>query len=120
MVNDTIYKFYAIAKTLANSYEKFDDYLMLNNEKIMGYSVGLVGEIDELLEMGKTKEEIKNLILHNDYVAKDPELTEEEGEFLRNYSLKLLNIRYELYLEAKIAEEEEAREIKRLNKRRKY
>lgn len=120
MVDDTIYKFYAIAKTLANSYEKFDDYSMFNNEKLMGYYIGLVGEIDELLAMGKTKEEIKKLIIENDYVAKDSELTEEEGEYLRGYSLKLLNIRYELYLEGKIAEEEEAREIKRLNKKRKF
>ena len=95
------YKFIAISKLLAISNDYFDDFIMFDNEKMMGYSVSLVGEIDELLNDGYTKEEISKIIQENDFTAKDPELTQEEGEFLKGYCLRLLDIRYKLYMETK-------------------
>ena len=102
MEKDFISKFYAISSLLAGVAGGYaEDFLMLDNEKMRGYSVSLVGEIDELLNNGKTKEEIMVLIKENDFVAKDPELTKDEGEYLRDYCLRLLNIRYKLFIEEK-------------------
>ena len=102
MEKDFISKFYAISSLLAGIAGGYaEDFLMLDNEKMRGYSVSLVGEIDELLNNGKTKEEIMALIKENDFVAKDPELTKDEGEYLRSYCLRLLDIRYKLFIEEK-------------------
>lgn len=105
MVEDTIYRLLSLPLTLASFAspynESFEDLLMLENEKIMSYSVSLVGEIDDLINKGYTKEEIKDLIIKCEFTKNDPQLTNEEGEYLRRYSLKLLNIRYDLYLEEK-------------------
>ena len=101
MPRDGFYNFIAFSAALScseDSYNSFyDDMYFSMHENIMGYSFSLIEEIDELLENGLTKEEIESIIRENDFVAKDPELTKEEGEFLREYSLKMLNIRHKLY-----------------------
>ena len=100
MNRDIFAKFYAISSLLAGIAGDYaEEFLMFDNEKMRGYSVSLVNEIDELLKQGKTKEEVVTIIKENDFVAKDPELTKDEGEYLRNYSLKILNIRYQLFVE---------------------
>ena len=102
MNRDLFAKFYAISSLLAGIAGDYaEEFLMLDNEKMRGYSISLVNEIDELLEQGKTQEEIVTIIKENDFVAKDPELTKDEGEYLRSYSLKLLDIRYQLFVEEK-------------------
>ena len=102
MNRDIFAKFYAISSLLAGIAGDYaEEFIMLDNEKMRGYSISLVNEIDELLEQGKTREEIVTIIKENDFVAKDPELTKDEGEYLRSYSLKLLDIRYQLFVEEK-------------------
>ena len=101
MVGDTIYKLLALSMTLGKIGDVYNDYYIYSNEKLMGYSVSLVMEIDELLDNGYTKDEITDLIMGTDYTNIDPELTGEEGEYLRKYSLKMLDVRYRLYMEDK-------------------
>ena len=102
MERDFMSKFYIVSGMLSGLAGDYAlDFLMLDNEKMRGYSVSLVDEIDELLNNGNTKEEIATIIKENDFVAKDPELTKEEGEYLRDYCLKLLDIRYKLFIEEK-------------------
>ena len=102
MNRDLFAKFYALSSLLAGIAGDYaEEFIMLDNEKMRGYSISLVNEIDELLEQGKTQEEIVTIIKENDFVAKDPELTKDEGEYLRSYSLKLLDIRYQLFVEEK-------------------
>ena len=79
--------------------DEYSDYYMLSNEKLMSYSISLIMEIDELLENGYTKDEITKIIDECDFCANDPELTKEESEYLRNYSIRTLDIRYNLYIE---------------------
>ena len=74
-------------------------YDMVFSEKLMGYSVSLVMEIDDLLSDGYSKKEIIEIINNCDFRLNDPELTEEEALFLRKDALRILNIRYNLYVE---------------------
>ena len=100
MVDDTIFKALSLSMSLSTLLEDdFYDFFYLQNEKIMSYSVSLVSEIDQLLEDGLSKEESKDIILNCKVTEKDSNLTEEEGEYLQKYSLKLLNIRDNLYQE---------------------
>ena len=101
MVEEEIYKLLSMAMGLGCSNDIYSDYFMFNNEKMMGYSVSLVMEIDELLDIGYTKEEIIKIIMECDFTANDPELTEKEAEYLRKYSLRMLDVRYNLYVEEK-------------------
>ena len=102
MERDFMSKFYIVSGMLSGLAGDYAlDFLMLDNQKMRGYSISLVDEIDELLNNGNTKEEIATIIKENDFVAKDPELTKEEGEYLRDYCLKLLDIRYKLFIEEK-------------------
>ena len=102
MENDFILKFYAMSSLLAGiSGCYIEDFLMIDNEKMMGYSISLVEEIDWLLKEGKTKEEIETIIKENDFMSKDNELTKDESEYLRSYCLRLLGIRYKLFIEEK-------------------
>lgn len=101
MKNDDIYKLLALTMSLGQMNDIYSDYFMFSNEKLMGYSVSLVMEIDELLDKGYTKEEITKIIVECDFVTSDSELTKDEAEYLRNYSLRMLDIRYKLYLEEK-------------------
>lgn len=100
MVDETIFKLLALPMTLATN-DKYIDYFMFEDKKLMGYSVSLVMEIDELLDKGYIKEEISDLITQCDFVANDPTLTKEEAEYLRNYSLRMLDVRYRLYTDEK-------------------
>ncbi len=101
MREEEISKLLAFAMSLGSINNKYSDYFMFSDEKLMGYSVSLVMEIDELLEKGYTKEEITKIIIECDFMANDSELTKEEAEYLRNYALRMLPIRYELYLKEK-------------------
>lgn len=101
MTEESIYKLLLPTMLLGNPNNLFGDYYMLNSEKLIGYSVSVVMEIDELLDKGYSKEEITSLIMRCDYTVRDQNLTKEEGECLRKYSLKMLDIRYKLYLEEK-------------------
>lgn len=109
MSKDDIYKLLALPMLLGNINNTYSEYFMFSNEKLMGYSVSLIMEIDELLDNGFTKEEINTLIMECNFINNYPELTKEEGEYLRKYSLRMLDIRYRLYLE-------EREKIKRLKK----
>lgn len=100
MFGKQFYRFYAISKLLASSDDLFDDSLKFD-DKMMRYSVSLAEEIDELLDKGYTKGEIATRIRDNDFTAKDSSLTKEEGEYLRAYCLRLLDVRYKLFMEAK-------------------
>lgn len=99
MKEKDIYKLLAIMMSIGDG--TYSDYYMFSNDKLMGYSVNLIIEIDELLDMGYTEEEIGKIITKCDFMKNDFELTEEDGEYLRNYALKVLPIRYELYSEEK-------------------
>ncbi len=101
MAEESIYKLLSSTMLLGNPNNLFNDYYMLNSEKLIGHSVSIVMEIDELLNKGYTKEEITSLIMRCNYTIIDQDLTEEEGECLRNYSLRMLDIRYKLYFEEK-------------------
>lgn len=101
MVEDSIYKLLTLPMMFTKMNDAYTDYFMFNNEKLRGYSVSLVIEIDELLDNGYSKEEIANLIMETDYTKSDPNLTKEEGEYLRKYSLRMLDVRYKLYIEDK-------------------
>ena len=57
--------------------------------------------ISELLNDGYTKEEIISFINQTDFTKQHPELTEEENDYLKNFALDILDIRYNLYLEHK-------------------
>ncbi len=113
MVEDTIYKLLALSMTLGKIGDVYNDYYIYSNEKLMGYSVSLVMEIDELLDNGYTKYEITNLIMGTDYTNIDPELTREDGEYLRKYSLKMLDVRYRLYMEEKQSKESSKEKVKK-------
>lgn len=110
MLDELIYKALGLPLSLANSCDEYNDFLILNSEKMMNYSVSLVIEIDELLEKGYHKEEIQEIIMECDFVKTDPELANEEAEYLKKYALRLLNIRYKLFTDEKalpIKEEQE-------------
>ena len=78
---------------------EYVDYYLCSDEKLLNYSVSLVIEIDELLDKGYTKDEITDMIKKCDFCEKDQELTEEDGEYLRRHSIKMLDIRYDLHEE---------------------
>jgi len=78
----------------------YDSYMMMASEEFMNGSVSLVLEIDDLLDNGYSKDEIRMLIEKCDF-SKKMLLTEEETEDFRNYAYYLLNIRYNLYLDEK-------------------
>ena len=93
-----IYQLFAIFATLAvTPYNTF----MESNEKVMGHIFVLTSEINELLEQGYSKEEIQDLIINCNYKQKDESLTDEECKYLKNEALKILDIRYRIYLENK-------------------
>ena len=74
MEKDFLARFYMLSSLLAGIAGDYaEEFIMLDNDKLRGYSVSLVGEIDELLNNGKTKEDC----------------------------LKLLDIRYKLFIERK-------------------
>ncbi len=103
----------AIATMFGGPYA--DDFCYFN-DKLLGYSVSLVGEIDELLEAGYTKEEIITFIRESDFTLNDPELTKEDEEYLKNRSFEILDIRYELYIERK--NQEDCRPSKTLGRKK--
>lgn len=90
----------SLIMSISNTDKYYDDF-MLFDEKLMGYSVSLVMEIDELLEKEYQKEEIAEIINNTNFLETDPTLNQEEAEYLKKYALKILNIRYNLYLEEK-------------------
>ena len=96
---DDIDKFLAMTMVLGGMYgiTYTDDYCFCN-EKLLGYSVNLVCEIDDFLEEGFTKEEIISFINESDFTISDPDLSKEEGEYLRKKALSILDIRYELFV----------------------
>ena len=75
--------------------------MMMYDERLMSYSVSLVSEIIELLDGGYSYDEIKTIIMECDFIKNDPELTAKEGEFLRKDALRILDIRYKIYVEDK-------------------
>ena len=79
----------------------YDDLMFMYDEKLMGYSVSLVIEIDDLIDKGYNKEEIRDMINDSDFRKNDKELTEEEASYLKKEAYKLLNIRYNIYEEEK-------------------
>ncbi len=95
-----IYKLLATMMSIGNV-NTYTDYYMFSDEKLMGYSVSLIMEIDDLLDSGYSREEIFKIIMECDFMANDSELTKEEAEYLRSYALRMLDVRYELYLEEK-------------------
>ena len=100
--SELIYKAFALIGALGNFHDdSYSDIMMMYDEKLMGYSISFVGEIDDLLAEGCSYDEIKELILACDFVKDNPELTMAEGEFLRREALKILAIRYRIYLENK-------------------
>ena len=78
----------------------YDEMLIFGDEKLMGASVNLVIEIDELLDGGHTVPEIKELIDKANFKEK-LEVTDDDAKILRNYAYRLLEIRYNLYMEEK-------------------
>lgn len=96
-----MYKLFSLPLALGGMYSMW--YYFLGKDELMGYSVSLVMEIDELLDMGYSIEKIEEIIKKCDFVSINPYLTEEDAELLRNYSLRMLPIRYELYIKEKEA-----------------
>ena len=101
MSKEKITKLMAIPMILGSMGNYMDDFLLFGNDKLLGYSVSLIGEIDELLEAGRSKEEIASLIQESDFSLKDPELTKEDSALLKKDALRTLEIRYQLFLEEK-------------------
>lgn len=101
MTGDLISKTLALMAMLGNLSDIPYDDMMMYDEKLMSYSISLVGEIDDLIEEGYTKEEITEIIMKNDFRINHPELTKEEAEFLRKDALRILNIRYRIHMEEK-------------------
>ena len=102
MSENGISRLLAMSMALGASSE-YVDYYLYSDEKLLNYSVSLVIEIDELLDKGFNKDEITDMIKECDFCEKDPELTKEDGEYLRRHSMKMLDIRYELHEEKKNA-----------------
>ena len=99
---DLIHSVFMFMNSLGNfNDDVYSELIMAYDEKLMGYSVSIVSEIIELLEEGYSYDEIKELIMECDYAKTDPELTEEEIAFLRKDALKILNIRYRIYMDEK-------------------
>lgn len=99
MVEDIIFKTLSLCAFLSQGQymqEHYGDFYYTQDEKVMSYSISLISEIDQLLEEGLSKEEIREIIENCNFTEKDPNLTQEEGDYLKKYSLRLLNIRYEL------------------------
>ena len=102
MTGDLISKTLALMAMLGNLSEMpYDEMMIMGDEKLMSYSISLVGEIDDLIEEGYTKEEITEIIMKNDFRINHPELTKEEAEVLRKDALRILNIRYRIHMEEK-------------------
>ena len=99
MDKNDINKLLAIPLALGMINGEYQDYYMFGNEKLMSYSVSLLIEVDELLESGYTKDEIITMIKESDFCEKDPNLTKEESEYLKSYSIRMLDVRYRLYME---------------------
>ncbi len=89
--------------------QTYNDLMFMFDEKLMGYSVSLVMEIDELLDKKYTKEEIIEIINDCDFQKNDPELTCEEALYLRKEALRLLDIRYKIYMGDKYKEKTKKR-----------
>ncbi|MBQ3307045.1 MAG: hypothetical protein IJG68_02505 [Bacilli bacterium] len=118
MIEEQKYKPLLLAIDLGmfgDNYYSYEDFYLFHNEKLLSYSISLISEIDHLIEQGISKDEIINIIMNCNFTEKDPRLTEGEGNYLKNYSLKLLNIRYEIYLERL----EYKKDKKELNKQKK-
>ncbi len=98
---NAFYKLLALSTSLGSMNNSYGDLFMFSDEKLMPYSVSLVMEIDDLLEKGYSKEKVIDLIKGADFTLNDPELTKEEAEYLKNYSLRMLEVRYKLYTEEK-------------------
>ena len=99
---ELIYKTLSLMTALSNLNDNpYNDIMMMYDERLMSYSVSLVSEIIELLDGGYSYDEIKELILECDFVKIYPELAKEEGEYLRKDALKMLDIRYQIYMEDK-------------------
>ena len=60
----------------------------------------MINETDNLDPEGL---DMLKLSKENTYISINPYLTEEDAELLRNYSLRMLPIRYELYIKEKEA-----------------
>ena len=100
--SELFYKVMSFMNAIANvDNNYYDDVMFMYDEKLMSYSVSIVGEIIELLENGYSYDEIKKLIMECDYQKAYPELTDEEVAFLRKDALKMLNIRNKIYMEEK-------------------
>ena len=98
-------KLLSLAMSIGNMDDQtYSDFMFMFDEKLMGYSVSLVMEIDELLDRKYTKEEIIEIINNCDFQKNDPELTNEEVSYLRNEALRLLDIRYRIYMDDKYKE----------------
>ena len=55
--------------------------------------------IDDLIEAGYTKEEIKDLIMETDPTTKYPTLTKEDVKSLRIEALEILDSKYDQYID---------------------
>lgn len=96
MNENIISKLLAISMALGITSGKYNDYYLFGNERLMDYSISLIIEIDELLDKGYTKDEIATIIKGCNFCNIDSELTKEEGKYLKSYSIKMLDIRYDL------------------------
>ena len=104
-IDKLFYKWMSLPFALSSMDGDYLDSYIFCNEKLMKASVNLIIEIDELLEEGKTKEEIKTLITECDFTTSIPDITGDEVEQFRYYALKALNIRYRIYEEKKEEEQ---------------
>lgn len=94
MKQDNIYKLLALSMSLSS----YDDFLLCD-EKLMGYSVNLVIQINDLLDEGYTKEEIYKMIEETNFKERIDNLSDEEAIVLKNEAFRLLEIRYDIYVE---------------------
>lgn len=113
MNKNSVTKLLAIAMELGITSSAYDNYYMFSDEKLMNYSISLIMEIDELLDKGYTKDEIATIIKESDFCTSDLELTREEGEYLRSYSNRMLDIRCKLYNEEKSTKEKQITKAKK-------
>ena len=96
----------------------------MSNDQYDKHLFDIAMGIDDLIEAGYTKEEIKDVIMKTDFTSKCPTLTKEEVKSLRIEALEILESKYESYLSQtnneKYTTNDDEKKIKKLKKQLKF
>ena len=100
-MNDKNKKLVFLMNALSLINGNYDDFLITGDDKLLGYSMELLLEIQELIEEGYTKDEIRGMIIQTNFRKNDNNISEWEEEMLKKDALFILDIRYEIWLKNK-------------------